>query len=117
MNKQEQIINLLNEWCNEDSDNRTVSLTMITAAEEGEELTVNGVLNGVEDHLISCFYKALIDKSNPLQGILHKAYRLYMTKGICAFIDTLSKGIEGEPADGSENATEGGKSSENNDNE
>lgn len=120
MNKKEQIISLLNEWQNEDSENRTVSLTMITAenkTEEGEDLNIEGVLSGVESHLIRFFYKALNDKSNPLHGILNEAFSRSMTKSICAFIDRLSKGDDEEHDDGSENATEGDKSSENSTNE
>ena len=118
MNKKEQIISLLNEWQNEDRENRAVSLTMITAenkSEEGEDLNVEGVLSGKEGHLINFFDKVLRDKSIPLHGILHKAHSRYTR--FCGFLDCLSKGIEEEHADGSENATEGGKSSENNTNE
>lgn len=120
MNKKEQIISLLNEWQNEDSENRTVSLTMITAenkTEEGGDLNIEGVLSGKEGHLIDFFEKVLRDKSIPLHGILHKAHSRFMAKRLCGFLDRLSKGIEEEHADGSENATEGGKSSDNNDNE
>lgn len=108
---------LVKEWQEEDSENRTFSLTMITAenkTEEGEDLNIEGVLSGKEGHLINFFDKVLRDKSNPLHGILHKAHSRY--KAFCGFLDCLSKDIEEEPADGSENATEGGKSSENNDN-
>lgn len=118
MNKKEQIISLLNEWQNEDRENRAVSLTMITAenkTEEGEDLNIEGVLSGKESYFISFFNKVLSDKSVPLHSILHKAHSRYMR--LFSFIDRLSKGIEEEHADGSENATEGGKSSENNDNE
>lgn len=118
MNKKEQIISLLNEWQNEDRENRAVSLTMITAenkTEEGEDLNIEGVLSGKESYFISFFNKVLSDKSVPLHGILHKANNRYMR--LFGFIDCLSKGIEEEHADGSENATEGGKSSENNTNE
>ena len=118
MNKKEQIISLLNEWQNEDRENRAVSLTMITAenkTEEGEDLNIEGVLSGKESYFISFFNKVLSDKSVPLHGILHKAHSRY--KRLFGFIDRLSKGIEEEQADGSENATEGGKSSENNTNE
>lgn len=120
MNKKEQIISLLDEWQNEDIENRTVSLTMITAenkTEEGEDLTIDGVMSGNKNHLIMFFNRVLSDKSHPLHSILHKAYSRYMVKRICGFIDRLSTGIEEEHADGSENATEGGKSSENNTNE
>lgn len=120
MNKQEQIMQLVREWLKEDSENRTVSLTMITAenkTEEGEDLNVEGVLSGKEGHLINFFDKVLRDKSIPLHGILHKAHSRYMATRFCGFIDRLSKGDDEEHADGSENATEGGKSSENNDNE
>ena len=120
MNKKEQIISLLNEWQNEDRENRAVSLTMITAenkTEEGEDLNIEGVLSGKESYFISFFNKVLSDKSVPLHGILHKAHSRYMEKRLFGFIDRLSKGIEEEHADGSENATEGGKSSENNNNE
>lgn len=117
MNKKEQIMQLVKEWQEEDSENRTVSLTMITAenkTEEGEDLNIEGVLSGREGRLINFFDKVLRDKSIPLHGILHKAHSRYTR--FCGFLDRLSKGIEEEPADGSENATEGGKSSENNDN-
>ena len=119
MNKKEQIMQLVKEWQEEDSENRTVSLTMITAknkTEEGEDLNVEGGLSGKEGHLINFFDKVLRDKSIPLHGILHKAHSRYMATRFCGFLDRLSKGIEEEPADGSENATEGDKSSENNDN-
>ena len=109
---------LVREWQEEDSENRTVSLTMITAenkTEEGEDLNIEGVLSGKESYFISFFNKVLSDKSVPLHGILHKAHNRYMR--LFGFIDCLSKGIEEEHADSSENATEGGKSSENNDNE
>lgn len=93
---------------------------MITAenkTEEGEDLNIEGVLSGKEGHLINFFDKVLRDKSIPLHGILHKAHSRYIATRLCVCIDRLSKGIEEEPADGSENATEGGKSSDNNDNE
>lgn len=118
MNKQEQIMQLVREWQEEDRENRTVSLTMITAenkTEEGEDLNIEGVLSGKEGHLINFFDKVLRDKSIPLHGILHKAHSRYTR--FCGFLDRLSKGIEEEHDDGSENATEGGKSSENNTNE
>ena len=120
MNKQEQIMQLVREWLKEDRENRAVSLTMITAenkTEEGEDLNIEGVLSGKEGYFISFFNKVLSDKSVPLHGILHKAHSRYKAKRLCGFIDRISKGIEEEHADSSENATEGGKSSENNDNE
>lgn len=110
---------LVKEWQEEDKEKRSFSLTMITAenkTEEGEDLNVEGVLSGKEGHLIGFFEKVLRDKSIPLHGILHKAHSRFMAKRSCGFLDRISKGIEEEPADGSENATEGGKSSENNDN-
>lgn len=120
MNKKEQIMQLVKEWQNEDRENRAVSLTMITAenkTEEGEDLNIEGALSGKEGYFISFFNKVLSDKSVPLHGILHKAHSRYMEKRLFGFIDRLSKGDDEEHADGSENATEGGKSSENNDNE
>ncbi len=111
---------LVREWQNEDRENRAVSLTMITAenkTEEGEDLNIEGVLSGKESYFISFFNRVLSNKSVPLHGILHKAHIRYTAKRLCGFIDRLSKGIEEEHADSSENATEGGKSSDNNDNE
>lgn len=120
MNKKEQIISLLNEWQNEDRENRAVSLTMITAenkTEEGEDLNIEGVLSGKEGHFIRFFNRVLSNESNPLHGILHKANILNVAKRTCDFIDRISKGDDEEHDDGSENATEGGKTSENNTNE
>lgn len=111
---------LVKEWQEEDSENRAVSLTMITAenkTEEGEDLNIEGVLSGKEGHFISFFNNVLSDKSVPLHGILHKAHSRYMATRFCGFLDRLSKGIDEEHANGSENTTEGGKSSDNNDNE
>lgn len=71
---------LVREWQEEDRENRTVSLTMITAenkTEEGEDLNIEGVLSGKEGHLINFFDKVLRDKSIPLHGILHKAHSRY----------------------------------------
>lgn len=120
MNKKEQIMQLVREWQEEDSENRTVSLTMITTenkTEEGEDLNLEGVLSGKESHLIRFFDRVLSNESNPLHGILHKANILNVTKRTRDFIDRISKGDDEEHDDGSENATEGGKSSENNTNE
>lgn len=119
MNKKEQIIQLVKEWQKEDEDKRSVTLTMIeveSETEDGYTTSCSGLTAGTKRHLIDHFANAFQDKRNPLHKLLHLAHTKYMATRFCGFLDSLSKGIEEEPADGSENATEGGKSSENNDN-
>ena len=119
MNKKEQIMQLVREWHNEDREHRTVILTMMTAenkTEEGEDLNFEGVLSGKEGHFIRFFNRVLSNESNPLHGILHKANILNVEKRILDYIDR-TKGDDEEHDNGSENATEGGKSSENSTNE
>lgn len=120
MNKEEQIMQLVKEWLEEDEDKRSVMLTMIEVVnetEDGYETQCSGVTVGKAGYLIDHFARALQEKRDPLHKLLHSAMRTYTAKRLCGFIDRLSKGIEEEHADSSENATEGGKSSENNDNE
>lgn len=111
---------LVREWQKEDEEKRSVTLTMIEVVNETEDgygTQCSGVTIGKTGHFIDHFANAFQDKRNPLHKLLHLAHSKYMATRFCGFLDRLSKGIEEEPADSSENATEGGKSSENNDNE
>ena len=111
---------LIREWQKEDEEKRSVTLTMIEVVnetEDGYDTQCSGVTVGRAGYLIDHFARALQEKRDPLHKLLHSAMRKYTAKRLCSFIDRLSKGIEEEHADSSENATEGGKSSENNDNE
>lgn len=120
MNKQEQIMQLVREWQKEDEEKRSVTLTMIEVVNETEDgygTQCSGEMIGKARHFIDYFARVLQEKRDPLHKLLHSAIRKYMEKSICGFIDRISKGDDEEHADGSENATEGGKSSENNDNE
>ena len=119
MNKQEQIMQLVREWQQEDEEKRSVTLTMIEVVnetEDGYDTQCSGVTIGKARHFIDQFARALQEKRDPLHKLLHSAMRTYTTKRLCGFIDRISKGDDEEHADGSENATEGGKSSENNTN-
>ena len=120
MNKQEQIMQLVKEWQKEDGEKRSVSLTMIEVVnetEDGYDTFCSGVTAGTTSHLIDHFEHALQEKRDPLHKLLHSAYRKYISNRFIGFIDRISNGNDEEHADGSENATEGGKSSENNTNE
>ena len=92
-------------------------IEVVNETEDGYGTQCSGVTIGKAGHFIDHFARALQEKRDPLHKLLHSAMRKYTAKRLCGFIDRISKGIEEEHADGSENATEGGKSSENNDNE
>ena len=119
MNKQEQIMQLIREWQEEDKEKRSVTLTIIEVVNETEDgyaTECSDLTIGNTGHFIDRIAHAFQEKRDPLHKLLHSAHSKYMAKRLCGFIDRLSKGDDEEHADGSENATEGGKSSENNDN-
>lgn len=99
MNKEEQIMQLVKEWLEEDKDKRSVMLTMIEVegeTEDGYTTSCSGVTAGIKLHLIDRFVSVYQDKKNPLYEILHLAHSEYMAKRLCGFSDRLSKGIEEE---------------------
>ena len=111
---------LVREWQKEDEEKRSVTLTMsevVNETEDGYATECSGVTIGKTGHFIDHFARILQEKRDPLHKLLHSAMRTYTAKRLCGFIERLSKGIEEEHDDGSENATEGGKSSDNNTNE
>lgn len=117
MNKKEQIMQLVREWQEEDKEKRSVTLTMIEVVnerEDGYDTQCSGVTIGTLEHLVDHFWCALRKKRDPLYKPLHLALIKFFAK---RHLDRLSKVIDELHYDGSENATEGGKSSENNTNE
>ena len=117
MNKKEQIMQLIREWQEEDKEKRSVTLTMIEVVnekEDGYDTSCAGVTIGTTGHLIDHFERALQEKRDPLHKFLHLSMIKFLAK---RHLDRLSKFIDKELEVGSENATEGGNSSENNTNE
>lgn len=107
---------LVKEWQEEDKKKRSVSLTMIEVVNETEssyDTQSSCVTVGILGHLVDHFANTLRKTRDPLHKPLHLALIKFFAERL---LDRLSKGIEEEHADVSENATEGGKSSENNDN-